>query len=384
MGNKTKRHLKLKAFLSIVALLIVVRIFLPYIALHYANKSLASMDGYFGHIDDIDLAIYRGAYVIKDIYIDKVDSASQQQVPFISSQVIDLSVEWRSLFHGRIVGELEFTDPVLIFTKDKAEPAAIQKDTNDFRKVLNDFMPLKINRFQIINGKIQYIDSTSSPKVNIAMTNTQVLAENLSTVQDTALLPARVTASADVYKGKLELKMKLDPLADSPTFDMNAELQNTSLPELNDFLKAYAKFDVHAGTFGLYTEVASKDGKYKGYVKPIIKDLDVVGEEDRHDSFFNKLYEAVIGAAGVILKNSEEKQVATKVPIEGEYGETTVGTWRAVIEVLRNAFVQALYPSIDHEISILSVDKVEIDEKKGFFEKIFSKSDKKDEEDQDK
>lgn len=384
MGNKTKRHLKLKVFLSIVALLIVVRIFLPYIALHYANKSLASMDGYFGHIDDIDLAIYRGAYVIKDIYIDKVDSASQQQVPFISSQVIDLSVEWRSLFHGRIVGELEFTDPVLIFTKDKAEPAAIQKDTNDFRKVLNDFMPLKINRFQIINGKIQYIDSTSSPKVNIAMTNTQVLAENLSTVQDTALLPARVTASADVYKGKLELKMKLDPLADSPTFDMNAELQNTSLPELNDFLKAYAKFDVHAGTFGLYTEVASKDGKYKGYVKPIIKDLDVVGEEDRHDSFFNKLYEAVIGAAGVILKNSEEKQVATKVPIEGEYGETTVGTWRAVIEVLRNAFVQALYPSIDHEISILSVDKVEIDEKKGFFEKIFSKSDKKDEEDQDK
>ena len=384
MGNKRKSRLKLKILLSIVALLIVVRIFLPYIALHYANKTLASMDGYFGHIDDIDLAIYRGAYVIKDIYIDKLDSTSQQRVPFISSQVIDLSVEWISLFHGRIVGELEFTDPVLIFTKDKAEPAAIQKDTNDFRKVLKDFMPLKINRFQIINGKIQYIDSTSSPKVNIAMTNTQVLAENLSTVQDTALLPARVTASADVYKGKLELKMKLDPLAESPTFDMNAELQNTSLPDLNDFLKAYAKFDVHAGTFGLYTEVASKDGKYKGYVKPIIKDLDVIGDEDRHDSFFNKLYEAVVGAAGVILKNSEEEQVATKVPIEGEYGETTVGTWRAIIEVLRNAFIQALYPSIDHEITILSVDKVETEEKKGFFQKIFSKSDKKDEKDQDK
>ena len=45
-----------------------------------------------------------------------------------------------------------------------------------------------------------------------------------------------ITASVDVYKGKLQLKMKLDPLADSPTFDINAELKNTSLHELNDFL----------------------------------------------------------------------------------------------------------------------------------------------------
>ena len=339
------------------------------------------MDGYFGHIDDIDLAIYRGAYVIKDFHIDKIDSTTQQRVPFISSQVIDLSVEWKSLFHGRIVGELEFVNPVLCFTKDKAEPAAIQKDTTDFRQVLKDFMPLKINRFEIINGKIQYIDSTSSPKIDIAMTNTQVLAQNLSTVEDTALLPASVTASADIYKGNLQFKMMLDPLAASPTFDMNAELQNTSLPELNDFLKAYAKFDVHAGTFGLYTEVASKDGKFIGYVKPVIKDLEVIGSEDRHDSFLNKLYEVLIGSAGVILKNSEEKQVATKVPIEGEYGKTNVGTWYAIIEVLRNAFIQALYPSIDHEISILSVDKVETEEKKGFFEKIFTKSDKKEKKD---
>ena len=381
MRTKKRRHLKLKIFLSIIALIIIVRIILPYVALHYANKTLASMNGYFGHVNDIDLAIYRGAYMIKDFYIDKVDSVSQQQVPFISAQVIDLSVEWKSLFHKRIVGELEITNPVLRFTKDKAEPAAIQKDTNDFRKVLKSFMPLKINRFQIINGKIQYIDSTSTPKVDISMTNTQVLAENLSTVQDTALLPAKVTASADVYKGTMQLNMKLDPLADSPTFDMNADLKNTSLPELNDFLKAYAKFDVNAGTFGLYAEVASKDGKFTGYVKPIIENLDVAGPEDRKDTFFSKVYEAIVGAVGVVLKNPEEEQVATKIPLEGTYGETTIGTWQAIIEVLRNAFIQALYPSIDHEISILSVDKVETEEEKGFFEKIFSKSDKKEDED---
>lgn len=378
MANKIKSRKGWKIVISIVALLIIIRIILPYVVLHYANKTLASMDGYFGHINDVDLAIYRGAYVVKDFYLDKVDSVSQKQVPFISSQAIDLSVEWKSLFRGRIVGELEIIKPVLRFTKDKAEPAAIQKDTNDFRKVLKSFMPLKINRLQIDNGKIQYIDATSSPKVDIAMTNVQVLAQNLSNVRDTALLSASVVASADVYKGNLNFKMKLNPLATTPTFDMNAELRNTNLPDLNDFLKAYAKFDVHAGTFGLYAEVASKNGKFIGYVKPVIKDLDVVGSEDRNDSFLNKLYEVLVSAAGIILKNPEEKQVATKIPLKGEYGKTIVGTWYAIVEVLRNAFIQALYPSIDNEINILSVNKVETEKKKGFLEKLFTKDKKQD------
>ncbi len=376
MSNMNKNRTTWKIVIAVLAVLIVIRIILPYVVLHYSNKTLASLDGYCGHIDDVDLHIYRGAYIIKDIYIDKIDSTSNQHVPFLSSKAIDLSVEWKSLFHGRIVGELEILNPTIRFTKDKAEPAEMQKDTTDFRKVLKSFMPLKINYFKVINGKLQFIDSTSQPKVDVSMTNIQVLAENLSSVQDSALLPATVKASANLYKGNLDLKLKINPLATTPTFDLNAELKNTNLPDLNDFLKAYAKFDVHAGTFGLYTEVASKEGKFVGYVKPVIKHLKVKGDEDRHDSFFNKLYETLVGAVGVVLKNSEEKQVATKIPIEGKYGETTLGTWYAIVEVLRNAFVQALYPAIDNEISILSVDKVEKEKEKGFFEKLFTKDKK--------
>jgi len=375
--RRKSRWFKWKIVISIVAFLIIVRVILPYVVLHYANKTLADMDGYYGHINGIDLSILRGAYIIEEFYIDKVDSTSEQRVPFISSEIIDLSVEWKSLFQGRLVGDLEFTNPVLRFTKDKVEPAAIQNDSSDFRKLLKSFMPLKINRFEIFNGKIQYIDSSSTPIVDIAMTNTHILAQNLSSVEDTALIPATVIASADLYAGKLNFRMKLDPLTDNPTFDMNAELENTNLPELNDFLKAYANLDVHSGTFGLYAEVASKDGKFIGYVKPVIKDLKVKGPEDRSDSFLNKLYESMVGAAGVILRNPKEKQVATKVPIEGEYEEPTIKIWHAIIHVLRNAFVQAIYPAIDYEITILSVDKVQTEEK-SFLQNIFTKSDKKD------
>ena len=58
---------KYKILICIVVLLIAIRIVLPYIVLHYANKTLANMKGYYGHIDDIDLSLYRGAYIINDI-----------------------------------------------------------------------------------------------------------------------------------------------------------------------------------------------------------------------------------------------------------------------------------------------------------------------------
>lgn len=371
--------------LGIVLLLIVIRLILPRVLLHYANKSLAGLQGYYGHINDIDLSLYRGAYQIDNIYINRVDSTTSDQTPFIKSEKIDLSIEWSALFDGRVVGELIFLNPVLIFTKDKAEPADVQKDTTDFKKVLKDLMPLKINRFEIQNGQVHYIDESTKPVVDVQVNQLSVIATNLSSVKDTALLPATINAVGNVYKGSLVLNVRLDPLADDPTFDLDAEIKNTSLPEFNDFFKAYGKIDVNQGIFGLYTEIAAKDRKFTGYVKPVIKNLDVLGPEDKQDNFFRKAWEGVAGAVGEVLENQKKDQVATKIPIEGSFDETTVGVWYAVTTVLRNAFIQALYPSLDYQISIGSVEAAEPEEKKGFLEKIFGgEKDKSDNKKDDK
>lgn len=385
------------AVLIILALIIAVRIALPYFVLNYVNKKLTAMHGYYGHVQDIDLALYRGAYKIKNIYLHKTDSISGQETDFFEAQMIDLSVEWKALLDGKIVGELEFDQPRLRFTKDKAEPKQIQKDTTDFRRLLDGFMPLRVNRFEISDGVIQYIDEASNPKVNIQMDNTQVIAENLTNAKDISVLPSTIDLSANIYRGTLKLKMKLNPLAKDPTFDLNSELNDTYLPDLNNFFKAYGKFDVNKGTFGLYSEVAAKDGKFIGYVKPLIKNLDVLGAEDRKDNILQQLWEGIVGGAGVILRNQKHDQVATKIPLEGSFKNTKANIWVAVVEVLQNAFIEALHPSIDEEINIASVGKnaslkekitgspdtktepAPPEKKKGFLSKLFGKKEKKDE-----
>ena len=55
---------------SLLVILIAFRIALPYILLRFVNKELQTIPGYTGHVDDIDVALIRGAYTIKTIKLD--------------------------------------------------------------------------------------------------------------------------------------------------------------------------------------------------------------------------------------------------------------------------------------------------------------------------
>lgn len=374
-SKKVRRIRLLRIAIAVIILILAVRIVLPYWVLHFVNNRLAELNGYYGHVDDIDISLLRGAYIVRNIYINKVDSASRKQTDVFSCPDVDISIEWKSLFKGRIVSEMDFNSPVLQFTENEAEPEQMEKDTNDFRRMLKTFTPFKVNRFEVFNGKVAYIDRSVTPVVDIQLDNAHILARNLSNVVDTTLLPANVVANANVYGGTLDFNMRIDALAEDPTYDMNAEIKGADLTRLNDFFKAYADFDVNKGTLGLYLEIAAKDRKYLGYVKPLITDLDVAGPEDRKDNPLRNLWEGLVGIAGDILENPETEQIATKIPIVGEYGETTVGVWYAILAALRNGFIQAIYPSLDYQVTIGKVEAVNPPEenKEGFFKKIFGK-----------
>ena len=370
-SKKVKRIKLLRIVGAIVVLLVILRLILPYIVLNFVNNRLSHFNGYFGHVDDINIALFRGAYLVKNIYIDVVDTTTQKQTPFFASESVDISIEWKSLFKGEIVSELVFENTLLRFTEDAAEPNELKNDSNDFRLMLKTFTPMKVNNVEVFGGKIQFIDNSVTPAVDIFLDNAHVMASNLSNVEDTTLLPAMIKATADVYEGKLNLNMRINALSLVPTYDLNAEIKNANLVKLNTFFKAYADFDVNKGNLDLFLEIAAKDRKYIGYVKPVIKDLDVVGPEDRKDTVLRKLWEGLIGIAGDILENPKADQVAAKVPLAGSFGDQRIGVWYAVMSTLRNGFIQAIYPALDQQVSINLTNSV--DPQKGNKGNLFNK-----------
>lgn len=343
--------------LIVAVLLIVIRIALPPVATNVANDYLGSkVPGYIGHVDAIHFTFFRGAYQVEGFYLDKLDSAHRKATPFVQVGTIDLSLEWSALFHGKLVGKLFFDKPVVSFTRDKVEPAQVVKDTTTFRQLLDIGMPLDVDRVEIDNGSVHYKDMNTTPLVDISINNIHVLAENLQNVVDPIqLLPSTILADAEVYKGHIRLDIQLNLLARFPTFYLQAQCKNLDLPGLNSFFKAYGKFTIDRGDFSVYTEVAAKDGDFKGYVKPLIKDLKVLGPDNKDENWLTRLWEGIIDAVAWVLKNKPVDQLATKIPLEGKFNDPKPNILYSIFALLRNGFIQALNPALDYEINIRSV-----------------------------
>jgi len=376
--KKKRRRIGLIILVSFIVLLIVFRLFLPTIVLKFVNNKLGSLQEYYGQVSDIDIALIRGAYQIKGIEVQKIDQKAGKgdTIPFFKSPLVDLSVQWNAIFKGEIVGEIIVDEPVVNFVKGKHEDKEAKKDTGDFKTVIEDLMPLTINRFEIHNGEIHYIDKNSSPKIDVSLKDLQITAENLSNVNDSSeALPAGLKATGNAYDGNFDLNVKFNALEEQPTFDLNAKVDKVNMVKLNDFFKAYGKFDVEHGIFGLYTEFAAKDGAFKGYVKPLMQDVKILSIKEDKDQGIKILWEAVVEGVSELFENQRKEQVATKLPIEGRFDNPETGLWTAINYVLRNAFVFALRPTVDNTIDIGKVEE-QPEEDKTFLQKVFGKKNK--------
>jgi hypothetical protein len=341
---------------SILLLLVVARLMLPYFVTRYVNKVLADIEGYEGSINDVDIHLIRGAYVIYDLELFKVNG--NEKVPFISLPVTDLSVEWQALFKGSVVGEVIFERPKLNFiggegdeTKDPGNDTQTGENV-DWTEPIKELMPLQINRFEIKDGTVAFFDFTTKPKVDIHLDSLQVVATNLNNAErQKERLPSSIIASAtSVGGGALRINMNINVLKEIPDLDLNLKFERVDMKALNDFFKAYSKVDIESGTFNLYSELAVDNSELTGYVKPIAQNIKVVDWEKDKQKPLNLVWQSIVGVVAEFFENQKENQFATKVPLQGNLKDVKSGVWPTIWNVFRNAFVQSFERNTDNTI----------------------------------
>jgi len=336
--------------LSVLLLLVAVRMALPYVVKSAVNKKLNTIPGYQGSIADVDLHIYRGAYSIEGIELTKTTGAVP--VPFFSADVMDLSVEWKALLQGSLVAEITVLNPQVNFVAGKTEKDSQTGVDKSWQETVKDLFPLRINSFTIDNGEIHFRSFTSKPKIDVFVHGLNVVAKNLTNSEEVSeSLVARIDADGFVMgDGKLKGHVDIDPFAPKPTFNLDLTVSNVSLPKLNEFLKAYGKFDVEQGRFSLYLECAASKGKFNGYLKPLLENLKVVSWKEDKENPAKLLWESIVGAVAGLFTNKPEDRLATKIPISGSFDDPSPDIWATIANLLRNAFVRAIGPGLDEEI----------------------------------
>ena len=335
----------------IVLLLIGARLALPWWVTDYVNKTLKSIPGYTGSISDVDIHLYRGAYTIDSLSIKKLEE--NIPVPFVAIDHIDLSVQWDALFDGAIVGEIALLSPDINFVAGTHDFGGQTGENVDWTKPIKDLMPLRINRLAVRDGIVRYIDYNSDPQIDIALDSLKLNVYNLNNAEKSdEALPSHMELSAvSIGNGKLAIKADANVLKQIPDFNLSVEFEEVNLPELNDFLKAYAGVDAERGVFYLYSEMAADKGRINGYVKPIVTDLKLLDLKEDDGNLLSLAWESIAGLATEIFENQPTDQLATKVPISGSLNNVEAGILPTVWNVFRNAFIESFEKQTDDEIT---------------------------------
>jgi hypothetical protein len=348
---------KRKILFSIIVALIIFRLFLPLIVKNYVNKTLNRIPGYHGSVDDIDISLLRGAYVIHGLKLYK----NGNKKPMLDFPTTDISIEWRAIFHGRIVSEIEMDHPQFNYyiTANKLSAKETPSE-GDWTKALHKLVPFKVNHFTVTDGKFLYADIVESPDINLLIQNISLSATNLSNVVDKSkTLPSDIKLNAVSFgNGNLIATAKMNLLKKMPDMDVNISLKKADVTALNTVALATAGFDFEKGQFELYSEFAINNGYLKGYFKPMfhnIKIPDSLGKPN--SSVFKRVWEGVVTFLGFVLKNKHKDSFATKVPMEGDLNDPKLSVWTLIKNVFRNGFIQPFRNEVDNDIQFSDAGK---------------------------
>jgi hypothetical protein len=331
---------------TVAALLIALRAAAPTLVEQYLNDALADLGDYRGHVDDVDLALWRGAYTVHGLVIEKTES--RIDVPLVAAPRIDLSLQWDALLRGGLTGEATFTSPRINFVQQRDDTQ--YGDGTDWRAQLDALFPVRFHRVEVSNGSLHFQNPDSSPPVDVFLSDISLAADNLTNIRDSnSPVFASVRASATAMQhAPVSLQARLDPLQDQPRFDLNFEMEDLELTRLNAFLKSYLNITAEAGTFSIYGEVAAAEGSYEGYVKPLLDHAEFLRPRDFKDRPLAAIWESVVAAFAAIVENQARDRIGTRVPVRGELSPQpdTLAAIRGVFRNMFNAFLTGIEGSV--------------------------------------
>ncbi len=357
-----KRRKALYIFLGILVLLIAIRIALSPVVKWYLNtKVLADMGAYTGRVYDVDIALIRGAYAIDSLVIEKV--GGEMEEPFVVLPRTDLSVEWKSLFDGAIVGEIETTNPVINFAFSSDSTQSQTGTETDWTEVVKDLMPIRINRVAVNNGRIKLVGLDEASKTDLSLKAFNLEMTNLQNVLNgDEVLPSDIIASAEApdYSGRFHMTAQANVLRQIPNFDYNAKFEGIDMTSLNPMVKHYSGMDFEKGVLNVYSEMAMRDGTYEGYFKPLAEDMtifrldedDPKGDKRSVGEFIKELF---VEGASEIVENQRKQLFATRVPISGTIENSRTDIWTTIISLFSNAYIQAFQAQLDDRVDYQDV-----------------------------
>lgn len=346
----------LVAAIAVAAVVLAARAVLPLALEAYVDRELASMGEYSGAVEDVDVSLIRGAYVLENVTIVKPSAGADQ--PFVDMPRMDLALQWPALLRARLVGEIVMHSPIINLIQGESDRDTQLGTGVNWPEEVRDLFPFTFNRVDVIDALVTFRAPGIEAEESLTLRNGRLLLRNLTNVQreEQQAFADLELEGAVMGNAPLALTGRFDPNAAVPTFDLNLALEGAQLPDVNPWLSEFLNVDAEAGAFSMYTELAAADGRFEGYIKPVMENPQIFSLQEPSSGPFQKAWEALVGIAAAIFSNRETDQVATQIPFAGELERPEAGLLAAMVNLLRNAFVASFSRSIEGTVSLENLD----------------------------
>jgi Domain of Unknown Function (DUF748) len=338
------------AILVMVGVIVLIRVILDPIATHFTRRGLEQLEGYRGEFQRVHVTIFSPGYEITRVKLWEHPGGSAG-APLFYAERVGVSVDWRRLLHGDLVGRARIEQPKITIVNPAApRPKARAKaEAPDLAPQLQKITALKVDRVEVLRGEVTFRDLAEAAHPQLWLHGLDLVAENLATRPGLARgRPSTVSGHGTLGdSGDVSLFVSADPFARPLAFAGRFELRGLRAAELYAFTAPQAKLQTPRGTIDLFAEFVSRDGAITGGVKPVLKNVEVRPTEsgigDRLKAW----------AADESLKLFSDRvagrnAVTTVVPIKGRLTNPDVQLWPTILGVIRNAFVEGLASGFAH------------------------------------
>lgn len=342
------QKIKYKWLIDAVLVLFIVRAALPPIALNRLNHSLENkMKNYLGHIEDLDLSLYRGAYQLRGFKIKKRNSKEE---PLLFIKELDLSLAWRALLQKNLTMDVTIMDgKVRLIDSEDEQRKQFGNDEprSNWFEVFKRIIPIKIETLKMHNSEIEFDNFNLKAKVPFTLSKMELEAKDLRSRKAEELSPFQFTALLQNH-APVKASGHLDILKSFPEGDVDFELEKFNISSINTLLRAYIPIDITKGELSLYSELISEKKAVRGYLKLFLKDTDVIAPKQKFKGIKHFFIEVGAAVANFFFKNPNTKDVAMKFPFTYKDGDFDASFSEAFWSAVKNS--EKAGPSLKHGI----------------------------------
>ncbi len=204
---------------------------------------------------------------------------------------------------------------------------------------------LRVDTLKLTNAQLGFVNDASKPPYRVFAQGVELELENLDNHSGHGRSKF-LARGAFMGSGKTVFSGSFLASAKPADFDLRLKVDDTELTDLNPLLLSSTGVDVAQGRLSVYTELAVKEGRIEGYIKPLFKGLKISEhEKDKEKPFLKRVELHLLQFLAFVLKNPTTKEVATVIRVSGSTADPKADEWDVIWRLIGNGFAGAILPT---------------------------------------